>query len=115
MRALLGLPVGRGACSSSCSRGDLLTVGSTVTMGGAAPGVLRRVLLRCVLGLFLRTRGFVGLVLVVTDIGCVCSPSVAASTPSEVGTAPPLMIVSIALFKSLMAIFLGLFLNVGRS
>ena len=36
-------------------------------------------------------------------------PPVAVFSPSEAGTVPPLIIVSIAFFKSLMAAFLGLF------
>ena len=62
MQQLFGSPVGRDAATQSFNLGDLLVGASTVSMGGAAPGVLRRVCLRCVLGLLLRTRGFVGLV-----------------------------------------------------
>ena len=96
MRPLFGSPVGRGAPTPSCNLGDLLVRASPVTMGVAAPGVLRRVCLRCVLGLFLRTRGFVGLVLVVTVCAGAPTPSVAASSPSEAGKARPFIIASIA-------------------
>ena len=72
MRALFGSPVGRGAAVSGFRRLDLLTVGSSVTMVGASPGVLFRVCLMCVLGFCLRKRGFIGLVLVVTGVGCCC-------------------------------------------
>ena len=70
MRALFGLPVGRGAAFSGFSRLEFLTAGSSVIMGGAAPGVLLRVCLRCVLGFCLRKRRSVGLVLVVTGMCC---------------------------------------------
>ena len=109
MRPLFGSPVGRGAPTPSCNLGDFLVGASSVTIGGAAPGVLRHVYLRYVLGLFLRMRGFVGLVLVV-NVGAVPpTPSVAASSPSEFGKARPFVIASIAFLKSLMAAFLGLF------
>ena len=78
-------PVGRGVPSPSCNLGDLLVGASPVTMGGAAPSVLRHVCLRCVLGLLLRTRGFLGLVLVVTVGAGAPTPSVVASSPSEAG------------------------------
>ena len=80
-------------------------------MGDAASGILRRVCLRCVLGLFLRTRGFVGLLLVVTGADGAPTPSVPASSPSEVGKVLPLIIVLIDFFKFLMAVFLSLFLS----
>ena len=111
MRALLGSPVGRGACTPSCRRGDRLFGVSPPTIGGVAPGVLRRVCLRCVLGFSLRTRGFVGLVLVVTGAAGGWAPSVVALSPSVAGSAPPFAIVSIAFFKFLIAAFLGLFLR----
>ena len=95
MRSLFGSPVGRGTPTPSFNLGDLLVGASPATMGGAAPGVLRRVCLRCVLGLFLRTRGFVGLVLVVTVGVVALTPYVAASSPSEVGKARPFIIASI--------------------
>ena len=47
---LFGLPVGRRAAVSGFSRLDLLAVGSSVIMGGAAPGVLLRVCLRYIIG-----------------------------------------------------------------
>ena len=56
-----------------------------MTIGGGAPGVLRLVCRRCVLGFSLRTRGFVGLVLVVIVGADAPTPSVAAASPSEVG------------------------------
>ena len=98
MRALLGPPVGRVVCTPSCSRGDLLVGASSATTGGAAPGVFRRVCVRCVISLFLRTRGFVGLVLVVTGSASGPTPSVAALSPSEVGNVPPFIIALIAFF-----------------
>ena len=108
MRALVGSPVGRVAVPSF-NLDDLRGGASSVTIGGATPGVLRRVCLRCVLGLVLRTRGFVRLVLVVTGVDGVPTPSVAAFSPSEVGNVPPFIIILVAFFKSLMAAFLDLF------
>ena len=96
MRPLLGSPVGRGAATLPFNLGDLLVRAPAVTLGVAAPGVLRRVCLRCVFGLFLRTRRFVGLVLAVTAVAGVPEPSVAASSPSEFGKVPSFIIVSIA-------------------
>ena len=96
MRPLFGSPVSRGAPTQSCNLGDLLVCRPSVAMGGAAPGVLCRVCLRYVLGLFLRTRGFVGLVIVVTAGAGALTPSVAAFSPSEAGKAPPFIIASIA-------------------
>ena len=81
MRPLFGSPVGCGA-TSSFNLGDFLVGVSAVTMGGAVPGVLRRVCLSYVLGLFLRTRGFVGLLLFVTVVAGGSTPSVAAFSPS---------------------------------
>ena len=46
--------------------------------------------------MFLRTRGSVGLVLVVTGAAGVPTPSVAAFSHSEVGNVPSFIIVSIA-------------------
>ena len=96
MRPLFGSPVGRGAATPSFNLGDLLVGASAVTMDCAASGVFRRVCLRCILGLLLRTRRFVELVLVVTAVAGVPTPSVAASSPSEVGNVPPFIIASIA-------------------
>ena len=110
MWPLFGPPVGRGA-TPSFNLGDLLVGASVVTMGGAVPGVLRRVCLKCDLGLFLRTCGFFGLVLVVTVVAGGPTPSVAAFSLSGVGNVSPLIIASIVFFKSLMAVFLGLFLS----
>ena len=95
MQLLFGSPVGRGA-TPSFNLGDLLVGASAVTMGGTVPGILRRVCLRCILGLLLRTRGFVGLLLVVTVVAGCPTPSVAAFSPSEVGNVPPFIIASIA-------------------
>ena len=97
MRALFGSPVGRGAFPSF-NRGDLLVGASSVTMGRAAPGILRRVCLRCVLGLYLRT-GFFGLVLIVTGVAGAPTSSVAAFSPSEVGNVSSFIIVSITFFN----------------
>ena len=48
--------------------------------------------------------------MLVVTVGAVApTPSVAASSPSEVGKALPFIIASIAFLKSLMAAFLGLF------
>ena len=94
MRLLFGSPVVRGA-TPSFNLGNLLVGSSAVIMGGTVPGVLRRVYLRCVLGLLLRTRGFVGLVLVVTVVAGGSTPSVPAFSPSEVGSVPPFIIASI--------------------
>ena len=69
-------------------------------MGGVASGVLRRVCLRCVLGLLLKTCGFVELVLVVTAVSGVPTPSVAASSPSEVGNVPP-FIIALIIFSNI--------------
>ena len=88
---------------SGFNRLDLLLAGSSATIFGRAPGVFARVALRCVLGLLVRTRGLVGLVLVVIGTGCVCSPSVVAFSPSDAGSFPPATIVSIARLISLMA------------
>ena len=95
MWPLFGSPVGRGAPTLSCNLSGLLVGASSVTMGGAAAGVLCRVCLRCVLSLFLRTQGFVGFVLVVTAGAGAPTPSVAASSPSEAGKARPFIIASI--------------------
>ena len=95
MRPLFGSPVGRGA-TPSFNLGDILVGASAVTMGVVVPGVSRRVFLRCVLGLLLRTRGFVEFVLVVTVVAGGSTPSVAAFSPSEVGSAPPFIIASLA-------------------
>ena len=94
MRALFGSPVGRGTFYLF-NLGDLLVGSSSVTMDGTAPDVLRRICLRCVLGLFRRTRRFFGLVLVVTGVVGAPTPSVAAFSPSEVGNVPPFIIVLI--------------------
>ena len=59
-------------------------------MSDILPGTLLRVCLRCVLGFCWSTRGFVGLVLVVTGVAVFCPPSVALTSPSEVGTVPPI-------------------------
>ena len=99
MRPLFGSPVGRGAPTPACNLCDLLVGASSVTMGGTAPGVLCRVFLRCVPRLFLKARGFVRLVLVVTGVVGTSTPSVAASSPSEVGNVPPFIIVSITFFN----------------
>ena len=96
MRPLFGSPVGHGTATLSFNLGDLLVGAFTMTTGGAVPGVLRRACLRCVLGLLIRTRGFVGLVLVVTVADGGPTPAVAAFSPSEVGNVPPFIIVSIA-------------------
>ena len=106
MWALFGSPVGH-TVIPSFNLGDLCVGASSATISGAAHGVLRRVCLRCVLGLFLRTRGFVGLVLVVTGVAGVPTPSVDAFSLSEVGNVPPFIIVSITFFRSLIAVFLG--------
>ena len=95
MRPLFGSPVGRGT-TPSFNLGDLLAGDSAVTIGGAVPCVLRRICLRCVLGLFPGTRRFVGLVLVVTVAAGGPTPFVAAFLPSEVGNVPPFIIASIA-------------------
>ena len=88
MRPLFSSLVGRGA-TPSFNLGDLVVGAPAVTMGGTVPGVLCRVCLRCVLGLLLRTRGIVELVLVVTIVAGGPTPSVAAFSPSEVGNVPP--------------------------
>ena len=74
-------------------------------MGGVAPGVLLCVCLRCVLGFCLRTRGFVGLVLVVTSVSCHWPSPDASFTPSEVGNMPPFIITLIAFFRYSIAVF----------
>ena len=94
MRPLFGSPVGRGA-TLSFNLGDRLVGSSAVTMGGAVPGVLHHVCVRCVLGLLLRTCRFVGLVLVVTVVAGSSTPSVAAFSPSEVGSVSPFIIAPI--------------------
>ena len=110
MWPLFGSPVGRSA-TPSFNLSDLLVGASPVITGGAVPGVLRHVCLRCVLGLILKTRGFVGLVLVATVVAGGSTPSVAAFSPSEVGNVTLFIIASIAFFKSLIAAFLGLLLS----
>ena len=73
-----------GSTASGFSLLDLLFAGSGAMMAGVVPGVLARVILRCVLGFSLRMREFVGLVDVGTTWGSVRriagvpTPSVAA-------------------------------------
>ena len=80
---------------------DLLRPLFAVRIGGGEPGVLALVVRRCVLGLFARTCGFFGLVVVVTA-GAFCgasapsAPSVSSFSPSVVGSGPPLTMISIA-------------------
>ena len=97
MRTLFCSPVGRVAIPSF-NLGDLYGGVSSVTIGGAVPGVLRSVCLRCVIGLFLRTHGVVGLVLVVAGVDGIPTPSVADFLPSEVDNVPPFIIVLIVFF-----------------
>ena len=89
MRTLFGSPVGRGTAIPSFTLGDLLVGASSSLIGDAASGILRRACLRCVLGLLLRTRGFVELMLVVDGVVGAPKPSVAVSLPSDVGNVPP--------------------------
>ena len=98
MQAQFGCPVGRVAFPSF-NPGDLRVGVSSVTMAGAVPGVLRRVCLRCILGLFLRMHGFVGLVLVVSGVAGAPTPSAVAFSPSEAGNVPPFIIISIVFFQ----------------
>ena len=109
MRSLLGDPVALGPSAVGSNLLDLHMVGSSVTMRGVAPGVLALVVLRCVLGFCLRTRGFVGFVLVIIGSIGRCSSSVATFSPSEVGTAPPCIITLMAFLISLIAVRCGLF------
>ena len=108
MRLLFGSSDWSGTISSGSNLLDLLLAGSSVTIGGKVPGVLARVVLRCVLGRWARTRGFVGLVLVVIGTGCTCPPSVIALSPSVAANWPPATIVSMARLISLMAFFFDL-------
>ena len=109
MRVLFGSSDWNGMIYSGSNLLDLLLAGSSTTIGGKVPGVLARVALRCVLGFWARTRGFVGLVLMVIGTGCACSPSVVAFSPSVVGNLPPATIVSMARLISWMAFFFDLF------
>ena len=90
---------------------DLRLVGASFVINGKLPGVFARVVRRCVLGLLARTRGAVGFVLVVIGTGCACSPSVAACSPSVVGSCLPATIVSMAFLISLIALVFYFFLN----
>lgn len=105
MRLLFGSLDSIGMIPSGFSLLDLRLAGSSVTINGKVPGVFARVAFRCVLGFSARTRGAVGLVLVVIGTGCACSPSVGAFSPSVVGSCPPATIVSMACLISLMALF----------
>ena len=74
--------------------------------------MLARVVLRCVLSRWLRTRGFVRLVLVVIGTGSTCPPSVAVLSPSEVDSCwPPMIFVLMARLISFIAFFLVCFSN----
>ena len=115
MRALFGSPVCRGATVSGFSHLDFLTADSSIVMGGVAPGVLLRVCIRCVLSFCLRTRGFVGLVLVVTGVAGAPTPSVAPFSLSKVGNSPPLIITTIAFFNCLFFFCLFSIVECSRS
>ena len=114
MRPLFGSLDWSGMISSGSNLLDILLAGSAVTIGGKIPGVLVRVVLRCVLGFWARTRGFVGLVLVVIGTGCTCPPSVVDSSPSVVDSWLPVMIVSMARLISFITFFFYLFFNCCR-
>ena len=109
MRLLFGSSDWSGMICSGSNLLDLLLAGSSVTIGGKVPGVLARVVLRCVLGFWARTRGFVGLVLVVIGTGCTCSHSVVDLSPSVVDNWPPATIVLMARLISFIAFLFDLF------
>ena len=79
-------------------------------MAGVVPGVLAWVLLRCVLGLLLRMREFVGLVDVGTAWGSV-RRSVGVTTPSVAATGRPSSTASIAARSFLIMSRRGFFFN----
>ena len=89
---------------------DLLLVSLAAVIGGMESGVLSLVSLRCVLGLFARTRGFVGLVVVVTVGACgsvftTSAPSVLCSSPHIFGNGPPSIMMRIAFLISWIVFF----------
>ena len=102
--ALLGSALFNGA-ASGFNLVDLCLLSLVAVIGGVDQGVLVLVSLRWVLGFLSRTRGFIGLVDLVTVGACggassPSAPSVSSFSPSVVGSGPPLTMISIAFLIS---------------